>query len=152
MSFECLSHQRVTEDRRKARDQTLCVTLLLVEGEPHAESKLRVVFEQRVGPRWAATLLVLRVRSRWQVAAVDRGAAGRVRDVETVAKELRQQLDVRRFAATSAGAGEFKQRLQQLDVLHLRMREPAAIDFRNGEEEVPVRRALLRAAAPAFPC
>ena len=42
------------------------------------------------------------------------------------------------FTAASAGAGEFKQRLQQLHVLHLRVRELVAIHFRKGEEEVPV--------------
>ena len=52
-----------------------------------------------------------------QVAAVDRGAAGGVGDDQAVAEELAEQLDVGRFAAAGAGAGELEQRLQQLRAL-----------------------------------
>jgi hypothetical protein len=90
---------------------------------PHAEAELGVVFKQRVGPRRPAPSGVLGVRRGGQVAAVDRRAAGGVGDIHAVAEELRQQLDVRRLAAARAGAGELKQRLQQLHVLHLRVRE-----------------------------
>jgi hypothetical protein len=48
-----------------------------------------------------------------QVAAVDGGAAGGVGDHGAVAEQLAEQLDVGRFAAAGAGAGELKQRLEQ---------------------------------------
>ena len=73
----------------------------------------------QVGPRPAGSA----VRRGGQVAAVDRGAARGVGDVEPVAEELGEQLDIRGLAATCAGARELKQRLQQLQVLDLRMRE-----------------------------
>ena len=83
----------------------------------HAQAELGVVFEQRVGPGRAAAVVVDRVGRGGQVAAVNRGAAGGVGDEGAVAEELRQQLDVRRFAAARAGARELEQRLQQLRCL-----------------------------------
>ena len=68
-------------------------------------------------PCRAATLGVLRPRRGRQIAAVNRGASGRVGDDQPVAKELRQQFHVRRLAATGARSGELKQRL-----LHLLLR------------------------------
>lgn len=46
--------------------------------------------------------------------APDRGAAGCVRDIETIAEELGEQARVLRFCATSAGTGELEQRLLEL--------------------------------------
>ena len=105
---------------------------LLVEREPHAEAELGVVLEERVRPRGAAAVGVRRPRRRRQVAAVDRRAAGRVRDEQPVAEELGQELQVRRLAAAGAGAGELEQRLQHLRALDRRRlyerrgRSPAA--------------------------
>ncbi len=72
-----------------------------------------------------------------QVAAVDRGAAGGVGDQHAVAEQLRHQLDVRRFAAAGAGAGELEQRLQQLHVLHLAQREQACGRSREASGRSP---------------
>ena len=54
------------------------------------------------------------VRRARQVAAVNRRAAGRVADQHAIAEQLREQLDVRRFTAAGAGAGELEQRQQEL--------------------------------------
>ena len=59
---------------------------LFVERDAEAETELGVVFEERVAPGRAATLGVLRPRSRRQVSAVNRGTPGRVGDDEPVAK------------------------------------------------------------------
>ncbi len=133
-------------DGRKPRNQRLGEDLLLIERGAHAEAELRVVFEERVGPGRSAAGSVLAVGRCGQVAAVDRGAAGRVGDVEPIAEELGQQLDVGRFAATCAGAGELKERLQQLQVLHLRVRKLVAIDFGQRQGRSPSFRARLRAS------
>ena len=124
--------------RSKPRDQRLGEGLLLIERGAHAEAELGVVFEERVGPRRPAALRVLAVGRGGQVAAVDRRAAGGIGDVEPIAEELGEQLDVGRFAAARAGARELKERLQQLQILHLRVRKLGAIDFGQVQEELPV--------------
>jgi NAD(P)-dependent dehydrogenase (short-subunit alcohol dehydrogenase family) len=68
----------------------------------------------QAGPRPLASVGVGRGR---QVAAVDRRAAGRVRDQEAIAEELGEQLDVRRLAAARARAAELEERLEQLRAL-----------------------------------
>ena len=88
-----------------------------------------------VGPR---PCRIAGVRRGGQVAAVDRRAARRIGDIQPVAEELRQQLDVRRLAAARAGAGELKQRLQQLQILHLRVRKLGAVHLGQAQEELPV--------------
>ena len=80
------------------------------------------------------------VRCGRQVAAVNRRAAGGVRDQRPITEQLRQQLDVGRLAAAGAGAGELEERLEQLHVLHVRWRSLGAVGFGNGQEEIPVRR------------
>ena len=60
---------------------------------------------------------LVRVGRGGQVAAVDRRAAGGVRDQRAVAEELGQQLDVGRLAAARAGARVLEQRLQELRAL-----------------------------------
>ena len=89
-----------------------------VGGEPEAEPELGVVLEERVRPGRAAPVGVGRPRRGRQVAAVDRRAAGRVRDHQPVAEQLREELQVRRLAAARAGAGELEQRLQELGAAH----------------------------------
>src|SRR5579863_4723997 len=138
-----------SKSRRKTCDQDLGEGFLLIEGGPHAKAELGVVFEERVGPGRATAGGVLAVGGRGQIAAVDGGAAGRVGNVEPVAEQLREELDVGRFAAAGAGSGKLEKRLQKLQILHLAVRKPIAIDFGQGEEEIPIlsfRRAqrLLR--------
>ena len=102
-----------------------------------------------VGPRPCGVRTVGR---GGQVAAVDRGAACGVGDVETVAEELGEQLDVGRFAAARAGAGELEERLEKLQVLDLAVGELAAIDFGQREEEVPVFTLGCAQRQPGAPC
>ena len=119
-------------------DQFAGVLVLLVDGQAQAQAELGIVFEERVGPGRAASFVVGAVGRGGQVAAVDGRAAGGVGDHHAVAEELGDQLDVGRFAATGAGAGELEQRLEQLDVLHLGGRKQLAVGFGKAQEEIPV--------------
>ena len=116
----------------------LRLRLLLVEREPHPVAELGVVLEERVRPGWAAAVGVRRPRRRRQVAAVDRGAAGRVGDEQPVAEQLGQELQVRGLAAAGAGAGELEQRLQHLRALDRSRLHERPVDLRQRQEEVPV--------------
>ena len=82
---------------------------------------------------------VLGVRSCGQVAAVDRRAAGGIGNQQSVAEKLRQKLYVRRFAAPGAGAGEFEERFEELNVLHLRVGEMVAVEIGQAREKFPIR-------------
>jgi hypothetical protein len=92
-------------------------SILLVEGQAHAQAELGIIFEQRVRPGRAAAFIVLRPGCGGQVAAVDGRAAGRIGDHDAVAEQLAEQLQVGGFTAARAGAGELEQRLQQLRIL-----------------------------------
>ena len=96
---------------------------MAVHAEAHAEAEFRVVLEQRVRPRRPAPVAVRRERRGRQVAAVNRRAARGVRHEGAVAEELREQLDVRRFAAPGARPRVLEQRLEELRRL--------VIDFRQ---------------------
>src|SRR6478672_1497091 len=73
-----------------------------------------------------------------QVAAINRRTPGGVGDDGAIAKKLGHQLDIWSFTAAGAGAGEFKQRLQELDILDLPKGELLAIEFRQAKKEFPV--------------
>ena len=118
----------------------LRIDLLLVQGKPHAQAELGIVFKQRVGPGGAASALVHRVGRGGQVAAVDGRTAGGIGDVEAVAEELGEQLDVRGLAAARAGPGELKERIEKLDVLDLRVGDAAAAHSGQRLEKAPVLR------------
>ena len=125
----------------------------MIEREAHAESELSVVFEQRIAPGRSASFAIDRVRRRRQIAAVDARTTGRVRDDRAIAKELRHQLDVRRLAAAGARAGEFKQRLEQLNVLDVLERQIAvAMNFRQRQEIIPVDALAVAQRQAAAPC
>ena len=130
--------QFVADGPRQPRHQHLGKLLLLVERDSHAEAELGVVFKERVGPGRPAALRIAGVRRGGQVAAVDRRAAGGVGDIQPVAEELRQQLDVGRLSAARAGAGKLEERLQQLQILHLAVRELGAVHLGQAEEKLPV--------------
>ncbi len=138
-----LNRELVADGRGHALHQFLGVVVLLVDGQPHAHAELGVVFEQRVRPGRTASFGIHAVRRGRQVAAVDGRAAGRVGDQRAVAEQPGHQRDVRSFAATGAGAGELEQRLQQLLVLHLAVRELLARELGNLQEVVPVLVVLL---------
>ena len=109
--------------------------VVLVGGEAQAEAELGVVLEQRVRPGGAAPFGVLGPRRGREVAAVDRGAAGRVGDDQAVAEQLRDQLDVGRLAAAGAGARELEQGLQELGAAHGREVDPRPVVDGQGLEE-----------------
>ena len=121
---------------------------MLIDRQAEAQAKFGVVFEQRVGPRRPAPFGVGGVRRGRQVAAVDRRTAGGVGDQQTVAIELGQQLDVRRFAAAGTGAGILEQRCDQLRSANVDALQLRRIDFRQLQEEVVVvflRRQIIEA-------
>src|ERR1051326_4600078 len=98
----------ITESLAELLNQVLCISLLMIERQAHAEPELRVVFKQRIAPRRSAAFAIYRVGRRWQVAAVNTGTASRIRNDRAIAEELRRQLDVRSLAAAGASTREFK--------------------------------------------
>src|SRR6185437_2909395 len=88
-----------------------------IQRETKPKSKLRVVFEQRVGPGRTAAFAVRGVGSGGKIAAVDRGTAGGVSSQQPVAKQLCQELQIRSLAATGTRARVFKQRFEKLRAL-----------------------------------
>ena len=92
---------------------------VLVGSQPEAEAKFGVILEQGIRPCRAAPFVILRPGRHRQAAAIDRRAAGGVGDLRAVAKKLRQEPEVWRFATAGAGAGELEQRLQKLDAAHI---------------------------------
>ena len=82
----------------------------MVDSETHAEAELRIVLEQAVAPRRATPVGTGAPRQRRQVAARDRSATRGVGDLQAVAEQLREKLQVRGLTAARAGAREFEQR------------------------------------------
>ena len=112
---------------------------LCIESEAHAQPEFGVVLEERVVPGRPATLGVHRPRGGGQVGAVDGRAASRVGHDHAVAEELADELEVRRLAASGAGAGELEEGFEHLGTLDRVVRQQTAIELRDGLEEVPVR-------------
>ena len=108
---------------------------MAVHAEAHAEAEFRVVLEQRVRPRRPAPVAVRRERRGRQVAAVNRRAARGVRHEGAVAEELREQLDVRRFAAPGARPRVLEQRLEELRRLVVDLRQIDARGVGQVEKE-----------------
>src|SRR5271155_5852793 len=88
---------------------------MLVGSETKAQAELGIILEQRIRPGRPATLGVLRPRRDRQIAAIDRRAAGGIGDLQPVAEQLAEQLEVGRLAAAAARARKFEQRLEELD-------------------------------------
>ena len=116
---------------------------MLVDGQAEAEPEFGVILKQRVGPRRAAAVGVGSVRCRGQVAAVNGGAAGGIGNQHSVAVQLGQQFDIRRFATAGAGAGVFKQRADQLRSADINTLQFAAVDFRQVEEVIVIHFLLF---------
>ena len=112
---------------------------VLVYREAEAEAEFRGVFKERVAPRGASAFVVDAPRGGREVASVDGGAAGGVRYYRPVAEELREELEVRGFAAAGAGARELKERTEELYVFDGRGVELVSVGLGDVEEEVPVR-------------
>ena len=133
-------------EQRRARGR------LRVERQTHAEAELRVVLEQRVGPRGPAAVGPDRPRRRREVPAVDRRAAGRVRHDHPVAEQLREHLEVRRLAAAGAGARELEERPQLLRALHRVRPHARAIGVGDRQEEVEPAALVLEVLELRAPC
>jgi len=83
--------------------------------------------------------IVIRAAVAWWAGCRRRSKSIRgVGDDRAVSEELGKQLDVRSFTASGTCAGELKERLEELHVLHLRERKLLARNLGQGEEEVPV--------------
>ena len=109
--------ERLAYERAQFSDKLSRVSMLVIERHPHPEPELGVIFKKRIAPCGATPFAVDGVRRGRQIAAVDARTARRVGDDRAVAEELRDQLDVRRFAAARARARKLEQRLEQLHVL-----------------------------------
>ena len=115
--------------------------------KPHAQAKLGVVLEQRVGPGWSAAIRVGRVGGGRQVAAVNRGAAGGVGDHETVAVELGQQLEIRRLAAAGTGAEYSNRGSRNCELLTSTVLDPLSRRIGDAQEQVVVGLSASRTGA-----
>src|SRR5208283_49778 len=108
---------------------------MLVGGQTEAESKLRIVLEQRVGPGGTRAFGAAAPRRHGKIAAIDRGASGGIRDHHAIAEQLREKLEVRRLAAAAAGPRELEQRFQKLHAAHGGEVDPRAVVVRQTLEE-----------------
>ena len=123
--------------------QPLGLVVALVVGEAKAEAEFGVVLEQGIGPGGATALVVGAPGGGGQAAAVDRGAAGGIGHHHPITEELAGELDVGRFAAAGAGAGELEQGLLQLLLVDVVGVEGKPIGIRQVEEKVPVAPLLV---------
>ena len=147
-----LNRELLADGRSQALDQFLGVFVLLVDGQAHAHAELGVVFEQRVRPGRAAAFGV-HACTAWSAGCRRRSTSSRSRWRSARGRRTAgHSRDVRSFAATGAGAGELKQRLQQLRVFHLAVRELLARQLGNRQEVVPVLVVLLAQRRLRLPC
>ena len=109
-----LVHQLCPYDVAQLLQSEAGELVVAVGREAQPQPELGVVLEQRVRPCRAVPGRIDRPRRRRLVSAVDRRAAGCVGDGQSVAEQLREQLQVRRLAAPGAGAGELEQRFEEL--------------------------------------
>ena len=80
-----------------------------LRSELNPETEFSVIFEDGIGPGRTIPLAVYRIGRGRQIAAIDRGTAGRVGDGEMVAEKLRQKFDIGRFTAATTRPGVFEQ-------------------------------------------
>ena len=123
--------------------QPLGLVMALVVGEAKAEAEFGVVFEQGIGPGGATAVVVGAPGGGRQAAAINRRAAGGIGHHHPITEELAGELDVRRFAAACAGAGELEQGLLQLLLVDVVGVEGKPIGIRQVEEKVPVAPLLV---------
>ena len=108
---------------------------MLVGGQPKAQPELGIVLEQRIRPCRPAALAVLRPWRHRLVGAVDRRAAGGIGDLSAVPEQLREELEIRRLAASGAGAGELEQGLEELHAANVGEIDASAVIDRKLLEE-----------------
>src|SRR5690242_9555264 len=128
---------------QKALYERASVLGLFIESESHAESEFRVIFKERIRPGGTASGRILRIGCAWQVAAINRRATSCVCDHRSVAEKLSKKFDVRSLSAPRAGARELEERLEELDILHLRVRNKATTHFGQRQEELPIGTFVL---------
>ena len=100
------------------------------------EAKFRVILKQAVAPRHALPFLIDGIGAAGRAPGVDGRAARGIGNHQVRTEQLCQQLDIRRFAAPRARAGELKQRrfcLRERDGVRLPNRR-----FRQRHGEIPV--------------
>ena len=131
-------------------NQLVSVVFLEVDGQTHTQTEFRGVFEQRVRPSRTAAVRVFRVRSGRQVAAVNGRTARCVGNHQTIAEQLCQQFDIRRFTAPGARTGKFKQRTQQLNVFDQFLFNLGPIDVRQRHKEVEILLFLFQMRRDRF--
>ena len=110
----CLAHL-VALNHLVEEGLNACTHLLV--GQYHTQTELAEILEEGVGPCGTLTLLVGGVRRGGDRAGIDGGAARSVGHHLTVAKELGDEFNVGRFAATRAGTAELEERSGKLRVL-----------------------------------
>ena len=135
------SPRHAAQALQAARARTpFCLSSVNRKPRPNSALSSNSEFDQ-AGPRPSA---FERPRSGRQVAAVDRRATRGVGDHRAIAEQLRQQLQIRRFAAAGARARELEQRLKSCTSLTEFMFSSLRSDSRAGiEEELPVLRFAL---------
>ncbi len=138
VGIEDFLDQSVADVRGQRCEQLLGLAFQVVDAQPQPETKLGVVFKERVRPGGPAAAAVDGVGSGGQVAAVDRRAAGRVGDQEAIAEELREQLDVGRLPAAGAGSRVFEERQEELRTLDVDVADTVARRIGNAQEEVVI--------------
>ncbi len=90
-----------------------------VDRQAHTQTKLSVVFKQRVGPGRSLTLLVDSPWSGGLVAAINGGTTGCVGDDHAITKKLSSQLDIGSLATTTTSTRELKQGFELLRILDI---------------------------------
>ena len=131
-----LAGERVAERGGELAGQHLSACRMLVHREAEAQPELGVVLEERVRPGRPAPVTVRGEGRGGEVAAVDRRAAGGVRDQRAIAEELRQELYVGGLAAARAGARVLEERLEELAALHVAVRHRPVRLWQRQEEGV----------------
>ncbi len=145
-------HQICAQFLFKLRQQFARIFVLLVDGQAHAQTKLGVIFKQRVRPRGSASVGIHSPRGGGEVAAVDGGTACGVGDDGAVTEELGDQFHVGGLTASRAGAAEFKQRAEQLRILDGGGVDQLAVQIGDFHEEIPVLWLRIRAGQAGEPC
>mmetsp|Transcript_15951 Transcript_15951/g.34716 ORF Transcript_15951/g.34716 Transcript_15951/m.34716 type:complete len:293 (-) Transcript_15951:959-1837(-) len=112
-------------------------------GQRHPKTEFGVVLKQRSPPCWATPIHgVGGVRVGGRRSSPDRRAPRRVSNHQPLAKKLRQKLDVRGLAASSACTREFEQRGLKLGSFHCEL--VSGILFHGfGHRKLPPRGPLL---------
>ena len=111
---------------------------MFVNGEPESETEFSRIFKEGVAPCGASPFVVYRPRCGWEVASVYGAASCGVGDDGSFSEERGEEFEVWCFTAAGAGAGEFKERTEELYVFDCAGVEFASVGFGNFQEEVPV--------------